>query len=151
MAEQVLEPLLAELRNVLDKADPVPDAVIAAAKASFAWRTIDAELAELTADSFETMAAGVRATAPARLLTFEAPGAEIEVEIAETGQTRRLTGQLVPPGAASIAVRWATGSVETSADEMGRFTVEAVPATTVSLSILRADTTHPVVTSWVAI
>ena len=42
MADQTLEPLLAELRNMIDRVDPLPPGVRAAAKASFAWRTIDA-------------------------------------------------------------------------------------------------------------
>lgn len=153
MAEQSLEPLLAELRSMLDEADPVPDAVLAAAKASFVWRTIDAELAELTADSLSATAGatGVRATGAARLLTFEAPGVEVEVEVADVGPTRHLTGQLVPPGRAGITVRWSTGSVDTTADDLGRFTVEGIPASTISLSILRPGSLHPVVTSWVAI
>ena len=43
--------LLRELGRVVTAADPVPPEVIAAAKASFTWRTIDAELAELAFDS----------------------------------------------------------------------------------------------------
>jgi hypothetical protein len=154
MAEQSFDPLLTELRSVLDKADPVPDAVLAAARASFTWRTIDSELAELSADSRDalTSAAGTRAVGgAARLLTFEAPGVEIEVEVAETGSTRRLTGQLVPPESAQITVRWVSGSIETRADEFGRFTVDGVPAATVSLTIIRPAAPHPVVTSWIAI
>jgi len=154
MAEQSLEPLLAELRSMLDGADPLPDPVLAAAKASFVWRTIDAELAELSADSLDALtgAAGTRAAGgAARLLTFQAPGVEIEVEVAETGSTRRLTGQLIPPAPADVTVRWSSGSIETPADELGRFTVESVPAATVSLSIVQPDAAHPVVTSWIAI
>src|SRR6185312_17019847 len=97
MAEPAFEPLLAELRNVVDQADPIPEPVVAAAKAVFTWRTIDAELAELVADSFVT-AAGTRTADAARLLTFQADDTEVEVEIAATGATRRITGQLVPPG-----------------------------------------------------
>jgi hypothetical protein len=151
MAEQPVEPLLAELRDVIDRVDPVPDRVLAAARASFAWRTIDAELAELTADSLDNPLAGVRTNGSARLLTFEASGVEVEVEVADTGSTRRLTGQLVPPSAARITLRWASGSIETSADEMGRFTLDGVAAGTVSLAILQPGATHPVVTSWISI
>ena len=45
------DPMFATLRSVIDRADPVPQAVVAAARAAYTWRTIDAELAELTADS----------------------------------------------------------------------------------------------------
>ena len=151
MAEQALEPLLAELRNMIDRVDPLPPDVLAAAKASFVWRTIDAELAELAADSLDDGLVGVRANGAARLLTFEAPGVEVEVEVADVGQTRRLTGQLVPPSAASITLQRADGTQETTADDMGRFTFEGVPAATVRLEILQPGASHPVVTSWVAI
>lgn len=150
MAEQALEPLLGELRNVVEQADPIPDHVVAAAKAAFIWRTIDAELAELAADSTLSTTA-TRAADAARLLTFQANAVEIEVEVAATGATRRLTGQLVPPSAAAVSVRWAAGSLEAQADELGRFTVEAVPAGTVSIAITRPGDLRPVVTSWVSI
>src|SRR6185437_9552744 len=150
IAEPAFEPLLAELRNVVDQADPIPEPVVAAAKAVFTWRTIDAELAELVADSFVT-AAGTRTADAARLLTFQADDTEVEVEIAATGATRRITGQLVPPGPAEITIRWAGGSVEARTDELGRFSADNVPALAVSLSILRRGAGRPVVTSWVSI
>ncbi len=51
MSEPTADPMFATLRNVIDHADPVPQAVVDAARAAYTWRTIDAELAELTADS----------------------------------------------------------------------------------------------------
>jgi hypothetical protein len=152
MAEQLFDPLLAELRNVIERVDPVPESVVSAAKASFIWRTVDAELAELVTDSLLASAA-VRSATGARLLTFEGPGVEVEVEIADTGKARRLTGQLVPVGPAVIVVRWNGGSAEATADEMGRFTVADVPAGAVSLAITTAGAgaERHVVTSWASI
>jgi len=150
MAEQPFEPLLAELRDVAELADPVPAAVVTAAKAALTWRTVDAELAELTADS-SLAPAGVRAAQAARLLTFEGPGVEIEVEIVETGPTRRLTGQVVPVTPAGVTIRWGAGVVDVTADDLGRFTATDVPAGSVRLEVRRADDRHPVVTSWVSI
>ena len=100
MVEPAFDPVVAELRSMLDRADPVPDSVLAAAKAAFSWRTIDAELAELTADSLFADT-GVRTAEGARLLTFEGPGIEVEVEVAHTGAGRKLTGQVVPVGRAT--------------------------------------------------
>ncbi len=156
MAEPAFDLLLEELRSVVDRVDPTPEPVLAAAKEAFAWRTIDAELAELTADSLAT-AGGVRATDGARLLTFHATGVdvdvEVEVEVADTGQTRRLTGQLVPPGGATVTVRWGDGSVDVEADDLGRFTAAGIPAGTVSLVVVRQGGEQPrrVATSWVSI
>lgn len=150
MSEPSTDPMFATLRNVIDHADPVPQAVVEAARAAYTWRTIDAELAELTADS-AMATAGVRSTSAPRLLTFEGAGLEVEVEVAQTGSTRHLSGQLVPMGPAQITVRWSDGTQETTADDLGRFAVYRVPAGSVSLAILRTGADQPIVTSWISI
>lgn len=149
MAEPAFDPLLVQLRDVAELADPIPEAVLTAARAAFTWRTIDAELAELTADSL-LAAAGVRASQAARLLTFNAPGVEIEVEVAVTGGARRLTGQLVPVASAELTVRWGDGATSTTSDDLGRFTAHDVPAGLVRIEI-RRPSQAPIMTSWVTI
>jgi hypothetical protein len=156
MTEPAFDPVMAEVRTVLENADPVPPAVIAAAKGSFTWRTIDSELAELVADSADslsarTVGAGVRGETAPRLLTFEATGLAVEVEVAESGASRRLVGQLVPMTAAEVVVRWNTGSASTTADDLGRFVVSDIPAGLVSLAVSRSTDASPVVTSWVSV
>jgi hypothetical protein len=150
MAEPSSDPMFATLRNVIGRADPVPDAVVHAAGAAYTWRTIDAELAELTADS-AMASAGVRSTSAPRLLTFEGAGVEVEVEVAQTGSTRHLSGQLVPVGSAQVTVRWSGGTQEATADDLGRFAVDHVPAGSVSLAIVRTGAEQPIVTSWISI
>jgi hypothetical protein len=150
MSEPTTDPMFATLRNVIDHADPVPQAVVEAARAAYTWRTIDAELAELTADS-AMATAGVRSASAPRLLTFEGAGVEVEVEVAHTGSTRHLSGQLVPMGPAQITVRWSSGTRETTADDLGRFAVDRVPAGSVSLAILRTGADQAIVTSWISI
>ena len=155
MPEPETDPTFATLRSVVDRADPVPPAVIAAAKASFTWRTIDSELAELVTDSANSLSvgagAGVRGESAPRLLTFEASGLSVEVEVAESGTSRHLVGQLVPMPAAEVVVRWHTGSTSTTADDLGRFVVSDVPAGLVSLAVRRSKDASPVVTSWVSV
>ena len=155
MTEPAFDPVMAEVRAVLENADPVPPAVIAAAKGSFTWRTIDSELAELVADSADSLAgsvgAGVRGETAPRLLTFEAAGLAVEVEVAESGASRHLVGQLVPMTAAEVVVRWNTGSASTTADDLGRFVVSDIPAGLVSLAVRRPTDASPVVTSWVSV
>jgi hypothetical protein len=150
MSEPSTDPTFAALRSVIERADPVPSAVVDAARAAYTWRTIDAELAELTADS-AMAAVGVRSSSAPRLLTFQGPGVEVEVEVAQRGSTRRLSGQLVPVGPAQVTVRWSSGSRETAADDLGRFAVDGVPAGSVSLLVLRTGAEHPIVTSWISI
>jgi hypothetical protein len=147
--------LLAVLRDALDQTDPVPPALVDAARASFTWLTVDAELAELTADSVVDGAA-VRSTRSPRLLTFTARETTLVVEVAEPtagkATERRLIGQIVGPRAAEVDVRHTGGSLTVTADEYGRFRAEPVPAGPISLACRFADTAQPqVVTSWVTV
>jgi hypothetical protein len=75
------------------------------------WRTIDEELATLVFDSASELT-GVRSEDTARQLTFRAPGMEIEVMVVDEA-TRRVVGQLVPPGAFTISLL--VGDAEVSA------------------------------------
>ncbi len=43
--------LMVELRHVVGRVDPIPEAVRIAARAAIEWRTLDAELAALVHDS----------------------------------------------------------------------------------------------------
>ncbi|MGH9279625.1 MAG: hypothetical protein ACRD12_16180 [Acidimicrobiales bacterium] len=144
--------LLEELREAgrLD----VPSAEsIAAAKSSFVWRTLDAELAELVYDSVleESALAVVRSSQPPQLLTFEAPALTIEIEAATSGTRRRLVGQLVPPQPGRIEVRHSGGTVTVDADEMGRFTADDLTPGPVSLRYYSAGTSVGVTTDWVLV
>lgn len=127
--------LMAELRVLAARHDPVPAEAIAAARSAIAWRTMDAELAELTGDSsVEPELAGVRGPGNPTLLTFEATELTVEVEVvAQPDGSRRLLGQLVPAGPGTLEVRHRGGTVTAAADEIGRFAADAVAAGPVSL------------------
>jgi hypothetical protein len=141
--------LLAKIREVYDELDPVPSQVLDAARGALTWLTVDAELAELTVDSL-TETSAVRGNAGARLVTFEAQSLTVEVEVTETGDTRRLVGQLVPPGPAQVSVRTGNSAQTVQADSLGRFTVEGIPAGPVSLLCRQAES-REIVTSWITI
>lgn len=129
------ESLLAELREVVNRVDPVPAESVAAARAGFVWRTIDAELAQLTHDSVldaDRMAL-VRGVGAPDLVTFEAPGLTVEVETVAAAGGLRLLGQLVPAQAGRVEIRHAGGSTEVEADDMGRFAADGLPPGPVSL------------------
>jgi len=126
--------------------DPVPRAVVDAAKAAYTWRTIDDELAELVYDSSEAGLVGVRAGATARQLTFRAAGVEIEVMVAETGE-RRLVGQVVPPQQASVEVRTDAGVSAMDTDELGRFSAGLGDAGRIQVAITTSQVR--VITGWV--
>jgi hypothetical protein len=123
--------LIAELGKALDLP---PTDIIQAAKASFAWRTIDAELAQLSYDSsvepvssFATRAEG---SAALRSLTFEADGLAIEIEVA----VGSIHGQLVPAGPGKVELRSADGTViSAEINEAGYFTAQVGPPSTFRL------------------
>lgn len=119
--------LLAELGEVLRMYDPPPAEVTAAAKELFTWRTVDAELAALTFDSLlDDEPAAVRSTAvEPRLLTFEADGIAVELEVeTDPDAGRRLVGQVVPPRSGDLDLVVGGRTVRAPVDDIGRFVVE---------------------------
>ena len=145
--------LLARLRELTGQLDPVPADVVGAARASLTWRTIDEELAELAHDSLlDDQPVLVRGSETPRLLTFEASGLTVDVEVSVHGEERRLVGQLVPAEAASIEVRHPGGTATVEADELGRFTATGLSAGLLSLRCrLQARPGAPVATAWVSV
>jgi hypothetical protein len=145
--------LLAELRDVVSRVDPVPPELMALAEASLILRTIDTDLAALSYDSaLDTdRLAMVRGAPTARMLTFDGPGLTVEVETQTVGRRRRLVGQLVPPQAGQIEVRQAGGGVvPIGADDAGSFVTGDVEPGPVSLRCRITGPTGPVVvdTDW---
>jgi hypothetical protein len=118
--------LLHALRRTIELSDPTPAEVERVARESFTWRTVDAELAELSYDSLfdDALLLGIRSGAAPRALTFEGATFTVEIEVEEKGDRRRLVGQLVPPSGAEIEVRHAGGPSSLEADSMGRFATE---------------------------
>jgi hypothetical protein len=128
-ADPADDELIAHLRRVAAVADPVPEALLAAASAAFGLRELDVRVAELVRDS----AVGAPATAVrglgARLLSFEAADAVIECEVTARGVRRDVIGQLVGAVAAALLAEVAgTGAVAARVDEDGRFSVSDLPA-----------------------
>jgi hypothetical protein len=129
------EQLLQELRNVLP-ADPVPPAVVAAARATFTWRSVDDELAALLSDSADLALTGVRGGGDRRL-AFEAPQLVIEFVLVPGSRGSRLEGQLAPPGPARIEVLRGDQVTEIEADEHGRFALDGIANGPLALRVLR--------------
>jgi hypothetical protein len=150
--------LLDELRSVVSRVDPVPAEVTEFAKAALGWRRLDADLAELLADSaLETESASLTRSggSAARRLTFRAADLAIDVEVQTDGATRTVLGQLAPPPAgATVEVQAADGSVVATAetDSLGRFRLTLEAGGRVRLRVLRNDPpAGPVETSWLSL
>lgn len=139
------EQLLADLRDAVRSARDVPAAFIAAGKAAFSWRTVDAELAALAEDSVDgDVLAGTRAEhATVRALSFRASDLSIELEVSSDA----LLGQLVPPRPGQVEVQGKDGTTRSVAvDESGWFTVRPLPQTMVRLHLQTAGS--DVITEW---
>ena len=132
--------LIDALRSAALRHDPVPASALRVAHGALAWRSVDAELAELLSDSaYEVeQLAGVRSTALPRLVVFEAGDIEVEMEIEEESGDRRLLGQLAPAEVATIIVEQPAGEYHRgTSDALGRFSLPA-PAGPFRLRIERA-------------
>jgi hypothetical protein len=153
------EDLMVELRSLFTRLDPVDPRLLEQARFAYCWRSVDAELAELSFDSLvdQDMAVAVRAGGdPAReprMLGFGAvvDGEDVAIEVEVTGEEARtvLVGQLLPPEAATVELQTGTGDVDTvRTDELGRFMITPVPAGPVRLLVrLRERLVH---TTWVS-
>jgi hypothetical protein len=141
--------LLAALDDALSAARSVPPDFVATGKACFAWHGIDAELAQLTRDSFAQPDPATTARAESaviRSLTFVAPRLTIELEIGENA----MRGQLVPHQAGDLELQLANGEeIHTRADELGYFVFAHVP--TVSFRLSCRTEQDVVVTTWLTL
>ena len=130
----------AQLRAIFTHLDPVPPLLDEAARNAFEWRTVDEELAELMRDSAdeEAGAALVRGPGGPRQLSFESPEIELELEVVATGpRERRLEGQLLPPGEATVTIeRPGEAGLSVQADDLGRFVLDGLRAGVVRLHVV---------------
>jgi hypothetical protein len=113
--------LAGELGSLLRRSNPMPASITASARSAFAWRTVDAELAVLRADSMLEATAGVRGGTD-RQLTFEAAGMSVEVDVLDGG--RRIVGQVVPPQPGSVDLEGPHTRSAAAADDYGQFALD---------------------------
>lgn len=102
------EGLLRRLGGIVRTVDPPPDLVYELGRAAFETRLMDAELATLVEDTATaTATAGVRSVASdVRLLSFEAAGTEIELQLVVGMDGMSLLGQVLrPPGSRPLTVQ----------------------------------------------
>ena len=142
------EALLTALRQALAARDAVPAEFADAARQAFAWRTIDAELAELSYDSLAGIgdALATRAEpASVRALTFASSRLTIELELAAD----TMIGQVVPAQPATITVEPAAGAgAVLAADDIGRFSLRPMPTAMFRLRV-RTATGFETLTGWI--
>ena len=134
--------LLERLGRLVDVVDPVPEHVLAAARAVYAFRDADAELmtaVEVDAGRLEA----VRGTAPtSRMHFFEFGDLAIDVELTTTGAFSSLVGTVgdgASAAGATVTVDTPAASFTTSVDQDGRFSVSAIPVGLARLSLERPE------------
>lgn len=142
--------LLTALQQALRARRAVPPEFVEAGKNAFAWRGIDAELAQLTYDSTRDseVVLSMRAeTASIRSLTFSSAHLTIELEVTSDS----LVGQVIPAQSAMITVQPRTGAETVLAtDEIGCFSIRPIPAVTFRL-LCRPDAGADVLTGWITL
>lgn len=146
--------LLAELRSLLARTEPVPPEVTEFANAALGWRRLDAELAELLTDSaLETGPALTRSAGEARWLTFRTDEITIDVQVKTANGAHTLLGRLEPPlGGASVEVQGSDGETvaDTTADDSGRFKLTLSSGGRIRLRVSGAERA-PLETSWLSL
>ena len=140
--------LLAALGGAIRARQAVLDALVEMGKGAYAWRHIDAELAQLTYDSRTDLTAAVRSEAASiRALTLTSAHLSMELEVSEDC----LLGQVIPPRAGILEAQTGAGtSTETTVDEIGCFAVEPTPASPFRLRFRAADGID-VLTGWITL
>lgn len=142
--------LLAALGEALSAREAVPSWFVETGKNSYAWHNVDAELAQLTYDSYsdQRMAAATRSeTADIRALTFTSAHMSIELEVTEGS----LLGQIIPPRTGTLEVLTAAGTImTTTVDEIGCFAVDPKPDNSFRLRCRMPDGTD-VLTGWITL
>lgn len=143
------EGILTRLRQGLEQSETVPSDVIDFAKAAFAWRNIDAELAELDFDSIdEEIPSGVRSTGTARMISFQAGQWMLDIEFDEA--SGRLIGQISPESAFTVELHTAGALFTVESDELGRFSAEGISPGPLSL-VLHFPDRSVIKTQWVVL
>jgi hypothetical protein len=146
--------LLGELRSLLARTDAVPAEVTEFANAALGWRRLDAELAELLADSaLEGGPALTRADGDARWLTFRTEEMTIDVQATTADGTHTLLGRIDPPLAATtVEVQGGDGETvaSTTADDAGRFKLVLDRGGRIRLRVAGRGR-PPVETSWLSL
>lgn len=144
--------LIGLLSETLDAIDTPPPTLVDAARGAYTWRTVDAEIAALVADTTTALPAGTRSATATRVLTFTSGDTTIVLEIATERQVRRVLGQVLDATRATVEVRHIDGSVAADTDEWGRFRASPLPDGPLSITCRFDDQERlPISTTWITV
>lgn len=143
----------ARLRDVTTEADPVPEHVVADAKALFVLRDLDAELAELVADSaVDEQAVLTRAlVSDVRMLSFACGDVTVELDVDSDPVGGRVSLHGAAVGATGQVIVVLTGHrVPTPLDDDGHFDLQLPTGGPLRLELTRPDGGR-VTTTWITV
>jgi hypothetical protein len=130
--------LLDGIREVFQRADPMPADLPERIRFSLALRDLEIEVARIAAEGPRLVAA--RGAEQSRTITFDSDSLTIMIRIdANRDGTVRVDGWLAPPQRREIEMKTAFSSLTVLSDDQGRFAFAAVPRGTAQLLVLAAD------------
>lgn len=120
-----LQSMPADLLPVESKA---PESLLSGARWVHEWHNMDAELAEITFDSWNEASLSVRSNGSLRELTLEVGGHRIEIEIENDGaRTATLSGMVSPAVDGTLQLLSGGRVVTVPIEGDGSFAAERVP------------------------
>ncbi len=144
MTDYTDEQLLTLLRAALEAENPPPTNVDAVADLTYAWRTIDADLAALSYDSVLEPAT-TRDDGSVRTLAFELND-DVRIDIRIDAERTRIVGQVEPAAEGTAELIHREGAETVDIDDFGVFVFEAIASGPVSILIKVGD--RSVRTEW---
>lgn len=131
--------ILDGIREMFERADPMPADLPERIVFSLAMRDLDAEVARLV-EAADGQLAGARSAEQSRTITFDSPSLTIMIRIEpNTDGTSRVDGWLAPPQRRDLEMRTGATALGAASDEQGRFAFPIVQAGSVQLFVRQAD------------
>jgi hypothetical protein len=141
--------LMDRLRRIAADVDAAPELVTESARAAFATRHLDDELAELLRDSDLAPSQGVRLAQPGpRLLSFEVGDVSLEIQIEEADGRLAVRGIAVGTAGDAEVETTTTGSRTVPIDANGWFRVADLPSEPLRVRV-RSAAGQAVTTGWI--
>jgi hypothetical protein len=125
--DQVDGVVLKRIRALYSTIDPVPDDLVDRLQFAMSLDALNAELAELQQMPMELSSRGAEPTG-VQSLTFTSDSITTMVTISPAGSDSvRIDGWIAPGAGALIELRQVSASMDTEADDDGRFVFDSVP------------------------
>lgn len=136
--------LLAALRVMWQRRDPVPVGLVESVLAVIGDRDLNFEYELLTLVDSTDRLAGVRGTTETRTLTFTSGPVTVMLRVAERpAGRRRVDGWVSPPAVLAVRLSCEGADVHTTSDAKGRFELADVQAGTATMWLTASAPAYP--------